>query len=68
MARARVSKEEKRRTIALSLKEKDIKRLDDFIKQESTRPYTVTSRQTVLEGLLLDLLDSFESIKKPNLH
>lgn len=63
MVRVKIPKEVRRRTIAFSLQEKDIKRLDDFIVKEQIRPYTVVNRQTIIEGLVLDFLSQSEKKK-----
>lgn len=60
MARKALKPEERRKTVSFTLSGKDLERLDNFIKEENTRLYSVVSRQTVLEGLLLDFLDKQE--------
>lgn len=64
MPRKTLRPEERRKTISFTLAGTDIKELDDFIIKEAQKnPYSVVSRQTILEGLLRDFLNHKKAAK-----
>jgi hypothetical protein len=59
MVRQKLSEDDKRHTVNFTAIGKDIKRLDKIVAKLSGK-YSTTTRQTILERLLIDFLDERE--------